>query len=415
MSSPTEIIPLPATAHPGLVRNPVHGAHDLDDHAALTTWLAIFRIKSTATEKSYRSQTSKFRMFLHLLHPERPANRQLQLATEQDVAMYEAALLHRAHNGLTLPGLILSEEQMQLFQLRRQPFAQPLKRSSANQAIAVIHAMYDFMCVPNAAMPQPYVQFNPARRVLKASSRTPRKIDRVLPIEALEAMRQNLLATIATARAAHDEVVFRHAERGLWMMTLLFGLWGRREETVKLTMGDFVQGPDRKWSVRLLRKGQREQDIAVPDWVIEGLRRYRTSLGLPTDWPRGDTTPVLLDVRHTRGRLARHLSAHTLYTQIKEIALEAAQEVAEGVLLPDLNDQDRQRIIDQLKNCSPHWFRHTGPTIAINNGMMTLPDASNLLGHASTATTSMMYHHADEQKTRSGLEQMGRALGFTFS
>lgn len=410
--TPSIVGPVAEAARPaGLVAAVAPANQEFDDRAALSAWLAIFDIKSPATAASYRSQTRKFSMFLNLLHPERPSNRQLQLASEQDVAAYEAALIHRAHSSVGMPVLRLSADQMLQYQLRRQPFENPLKRSSANQAIAVIHAMYDFMRTPNAAMRQPYVVFNPARRVLKAGNRTPRKIDRILPLEAVQAMREYLLQTIKIAQATDELKAWRQAERKLWMHTLLFGLWSRREETVNLNMGDFTQADGRSWKVRLLRKGQQEQEIVVPNWVIEGLRRYRTSMGMPPQWAPGETTPALLDVRHEPGRLARPLSAHTLYMQMKELAKDTADEIRAGIMLQELEQPEREHIINTLERCSPHWFRHTGPTIAINNGKMSLTDASSFLGHKTTATTTMMYHHADDKQTRDGLEEMGRMIG----
>lgn len=382
------------------------GAAD-DDNSVLQAWLAVFEMKSPQTANSYRSQSNKFRMFLQLLHPQRPQNFQLKLATEMDVAAYEAALSHQTRANLTLPSLRLTQDQLQHFGWARQPFASPLKRSSVNQAVAVLHAMFDYFRTPNAGMREPYVVVNPARRVVKAGNRKPTKIDRVLPKDALRAMNTYLVTGIENAQAHNDLSAVRRMERQLWMLSLLFGLWARREEVVKLSMGDFFQAYDGTWYVKLQRKGSHEQDVPVPDWVMHRLGRYRKSMNLPAQHAPGEPLPAVLDVRYTEFSLARRISAHTLYMQIKDLAACTADELSAGQLLAEMAAEERKRIASILQRCSPHWFRHTGPTIAINSGAMTLPDASHLLGHQSTATTSLMYHHADEAKTRAGMEELG--------
>jgi len=396
---------LPAGAGLALSGQPV-GAAD-DDNSVLRAWLAVFEMKSQQTASSYRSQSNKFRMFLQLLHPQRPQSFQLKLATEMDVAAYEAALSHQTRGNLTLPSLRLSPDQLMAYGWTRQPFARPLKKSSVNQAIAVLHAMYDYLRTPNAGMLEPYVVVNPARRVVKAGNRKPTKIDRVLPKAALLAMNSYLLASIANAQSQNDLSAVRRMERQLWMLSLLFGLWARREEVVKLSMGDFFQAYDGTWFVKLQRKGGHEQDVPVPDWVMQRLGRYRKSMNLPAQHAPGEPLPAVLDVRYTELSRARRISAHTLYMQIKDLAISTADELSAGRLLADLAADERSRLSNILQRCSPHWFRHTGPTIAINTGAMTLPDASHLLGHQSTATTSLMYHHADEANTRAGMQELG--------
>jgi integrase len=382
----------------------------MDDDAALTAWLSVFMLSRRTTARSYRSQSKKFRLFLSLLHPDRPPQHQLKLATELDVVAYEAALSHRSQAGLNVAALRLAPEQMQRFHLTRQPFVAPLKRSSVNQALAVIHAMYDFLRQPNAAMPEPYVTVNPCRRVLKAGSRTPQKIDRVLPAEAIKAMQDYLTAAIEESQKQSDQEALRHLRRQQWILALLFGLWARRDEICKLKMGDFLQQADGSWRVRLQRKGGSEQSIPVPSWILEHLKRYRSSVELPDRWSPDDSMPALLDVRSRSASSRRGVSAHTLYVQVKALAWSTANEIEAKMLLHDASLEDRERVIYALRRCSPHWFRHTGPTMAINAGHMSLTNASALLGHASIATTTAMYHHADEQQTRQGMESLGRLI-----
>jgi integrase/recombinase XerD len=385
----------------------------VDDDAAIATWLSVFQAKNTRTVHSYRSQSTKWRRFLELLHPERPNQYQIKLATEQDAIAYELALSHRTPEGKPQPtsnAFLLTPDQLQAHGWKKQPFAQPLKRSSVNQALAVVHAMYDYLREPNAAMTEAYVAVNPLRRVLKSGIRTPRKTERILPQAAVQSMNIYVLRGIETARALGDEATTRLMERRLWMLTLLFGLWTRREEITRLEMGSFCRSPNRQWQVRLHRKGDREHMLAVPDWVIAGLRRYRASIGLPEQWLSGDTTPALLDLRFKGLPCHKKLSAHTLYIQIKNLASETAIEIESGRLLQELGDEEKGEIVGALQRCSPHWFRHTGPSLAINSGTMTLAQAAEVLDHKSTSTTWSMYYHGDDNQTRAGLEKMAQFM-----
>lgn len=60
-----------------------------------------------------------------------------------------------------------------------------------------------------------------------------------------------------------------------------------------------------------------------------------------------------------------------------------------------------QRVSDRVgKKFTPHTFRHTTATVAMNNGM-PVQDISKLLGHASIATT-MIYAHTSTENVQNG-------------
>lgn len=384
------------------------------DDEALRLWVSIFDHKSPATARHYRTQSGKFRLFLRLLHPEWSANCHLQMARESDVAMYEQALGLKAGRNGVRPNLRLSPDELSLHGLQDQPFETALKQSSINQALSVLNAMYEFFRTPNGVMVEPYVTVNPVKRVRKSSTRTVTQTDRHIPLEGIQAMNSYALSAIEQAKMTGDTAAVLNYERKLWIFTLLFGLWGRRDEVSKLSMGDFRQLYDQEWKATLQRKGGKIEEIPVAKWVITALRRYRASLGLPAAWQAGDMTPAVTGVRQvaTKGRQisTQHVNAQTLYVQVRLLACETADEIGLGRLLPDLEQEQREMLIERLKRCSPHWFRHTGPTIAINSGAMSVENASKMLGHSSLATTTQMYYHADDKKTRAGLDSLGDTL-----
>ena len=403
------------------------GNQQFDDARALQTWLSIFDHKNRATARHYRTQVGKFMLFLRLVHPDWDPSYCLKLATEQDVAAFEMALSHKA--PATGPrgsqaNYRLTQAQLEAEGLSSQPFAKSLAKSSISQALSVLNAMYEFLRQPNGAMTEPYVTINPVKRVRKSATRNVAQTDRHIPLDGVQAMHACILSVIEHARASGDQTAVQRYERKLWIFALLFGLWGRREEISKLSMGDFVQQHDGAWRANLSRKGGKEESLPVAGWVMDSLRRYRTSLGLPRAWAPNDGSPAIGRIRSRpepalRTSLAaslapldahQHITDQVLYLEVKSLANETADEVALGMLLPDIEPERREMLVERLRRCSPHWFRHTGPTIAINNGSMTIEHASKMLGHSNLATTSQMYYHADDGKTRSGLDSLGSLL-----
>ena len=402
----------------------------LDDDRLLQLWLGIFDLKSQATARHYRTQSNKFRLFLQLLHPDWARGTHLQQASEQDVAMYEMALLLKPMPGGAQLDLRLPERELQLLGLDHQPFDAALKKSSVNQALSVLNALYEFLRTPNGVMRTPYVNVNPVKRVRKSVTRSIRQTDRHIPLNGVKAMSEYLLVAIARANAENDQAAVLGYERKLWIFTLLFGLWGRREEVCTLSMGDFRQQHDESWKVSLLRKGGKEQEVPAADWVIQGLRRYRGSLGLPKTWLADDPLPAIQSLRvvspkavsTTRASKAsnarrtikeapiKHVNPQTLYLEIRSLATQTADEIVRGALLSELSLQRRTMLSERLARCSPHWFRHSGPTIAINSGAISVENASKMLGHSSLATTTQMYYHADDEKMRAGLDSLGEHL-----
>jgi len=99
-----------------------------------------------------------------------------------------------------------------------------------------------------------------------------------------------------------------------------------------------------------------------------------------------------------------------IYQETKRLAVETAARIAHGQALTDANAPTRESILKGLESFTPHWFRHTGATIAINKGFMTLYMASKMLGHTSPVVTASMYLEADHQAMRGGVDAMAGAV-----
>lgn len=385
---------------------------ELNDDKVIALWLSGFSRRSKSTVRNYRTQTMKFRLFLQLIHPDWPVGRHLQMALQKDVEAFEDALTLRDLGADERRLVSLSPDVLVLFGLKDQPFAKAMAPSSVNQALAVLNAAYQFMREPSEHLPQPYVIYNPVKSVRKSSSRAVVQTNRYIPLDGIQAMHQMALDLINQARLQGDANKGKEAERMLWMFTLLFGLWGRREEVCNLSMGDFRQDNSDGWLVYLMRKGKREAEpIPAADWVVDGLRRYRLSIGLPTQWEIGDRRPAIGALRKRSSHAeADHINAQTIYLQIKALASKTALAIEAGTALPQASNERRSRLASILRSCSPHWFRHSGPTLAINSKAVSIENASKILGHSSLDTTSQMYYHGDQDAMRSALNSMSGLL-----
>lgn len=393
-------------------------ARFVNDDYALNHWLAVFSNR-VQTYRSYAAESLRFRIFLECVHPERAATEDgmwlLRDATEADVRLYEAVL---SGVGSGIPQIVVPDHVLGRYKnpkkgVVKQPFEKLLKRASVNLALSILNTMYEHWRLPLAQGKMPYVLSNPVARVKKATTRGKSQAGRSIPIEAISAMRQSIDATIEDIKKRGDSdagFLLAKYERRRWILALLFGLWGRREEIVGLRMGAFVKDFD-GWKVTLMRKGQKEQDLPVAGWVIESLKRYRVSLGLSELPSVGDAQPAIQRIRTRKGlSSSTTVTAELLYQEVKELASETAEEISFRRLLPDLDEETRVLLIDRLSKFSPHWFRHTGATVGINTGAMSLLNASKFLGHGSTSITASMYHHVDDDQIRSGIDSVGGSV-----
>lgn len=385
------------------------------DALALQRWLAVAAHRNAHTWRAYRFEALRFWAFLRLMHEgrvDRPAETLLRDATEADVAAYETTLLGKAPAHVW-PRLMLSAAQMREWGLSKQPFAEEalepgdnggiqlraLKPSSVNQALNILHALYAFWMEPDPQNRTAYVGANPVRRLKRASVRAQRQSQRVFPAHALEAMLAICERDALTRPAA--------AARQRWLLCLLFGLWARRAEIAGLRMGDF-RHDGKRWIVHLRRKGGKTQDLPLASWVMDALVAYRHSLGLPGLPASDETRAAILPLRpRRRGEDDSALDPATLYREVTRLARRSAQALACAEVLPELGALDRQHAVNALRALSPHWFRHTAASMAIESGAMSLENASRVLGHSSAVVTAAMYYHPEEQQIADGLQRIG--------
>lgn len=412
----------------------VGGERVYDDAAALADWLGFVQLRNAQTARSYRTEVMRFRIFLETIHrqdPDRPERFLLRDATEMDIMLYEAHLRGTLRNGQAMPPLQVPASILMRYgkTAQEQPFVQwrkssgpfeqaapiALKPSSVNQAIAILHALYERWLKPDPRTRSAYVGANPAMRIKRSTNRMQRQVGRCFPIEAMHAM-----------LAATDFVNLPHEQRGpswtpeqmarqRWIAVMLFGLWGRRAEIANIRMSDFSHDGVR-WMVRVTRKGGKVQSIPVANWIVDALVQYRQSIGLP-DLPQADENfPCIQRLGFVALEQAKLVNAPSaikpvhpdlIYREVEALCRRASRLLQEGHILQQLGLAQRLTLARQLDQVSPHWFRHSGASIAINTGSMTLNDASAMLGHSSSVVTDAMYIHRDARNIADAMEKLG--------
>ncbi|MDZ4130925.1 MAG: hypothetical protein U1E02_43155, partial [Hydrogenophaga sp.] len=187
---------------------PYGGNPVMDDSQALSGWLIFVEHRNTQTFRSYQAEALRFRIFLETLHGKNPDRAQAHLmrdASETDIMLYEAVLSGRFKNGKEAPIVQVPREVMIRHGRERQPFvvehessgliqykSMGLKASSVNQALTILHALYQYWMRPDPQTKSAYVGANPVKRIKSASNRMQRQTSRNFPMEAITAMMETL-------------------------------------------------------------------------------------------------------------------------------------------------------------------------------------------------------------------------------
>ncbi len=388
-----------------------------DDASALAAWLHSLAgvHASTNTFDTYSFEAARWRAFLELRHG--PSATLLAMATEADAMDYLRALQGEPVSGRQAGRMSDAKGKREVRPLPY--FTKPLQLRSARTCIARLMSLYAWLLDKNnfPKTHRAYLKHNPFHNLAKRELRgvVQLQVNRLFPEKALIAMldaaQRDCDAHAIEAPGSSSGAARRtrlRAERTRWILILLFVAWLRRDELARLRMNDFRQEHlEGKWTLQTLGKGNKPRTIPLPSLIIAALARYREAMGLPALPEPDDPLPAVLPI--PRGRVegvteATALSVDVIYTAVKAIARKAADELeAADPVEAKRPGSDLSMTIRTLRSLSPHWFRHSGATTALNRGM-PLQEASKLLGHASPATTANMYHHLDDEAVRDRLE-----------
>lgn len=147
-------------------------------------------------------------------------------------------------------------------------------------------------------------------------------------------------------RCAQEPIFERH----LFIFSAFYLLGCRISELVdspgrKPVMSDFYQDSHRLWWFKTVGKGNKAREIAVPDVMVEALRRYRGYLGMTPQPTANDQCPIIPKKKGEGGIGIR---------QLRKIVQVGFDCTVERLIASGASDE-----AESLRQATVHWLRHT--------------------------------------------------------
>lgn len=350
-----------------------------DDTDAIKIFIRSYARKSAHTVRSYEKEC--YRLLLWLRATRAPSLNLLPTVTVRDINDY----LDFVANPRPFP-----EDFLQQQGWTHQPFRKALGVQSTKHCITVLHKLFAALRELRSPGNLPYCMFNPVTLAYGgiAGSHQPEDVEQALSEVEWQAVQE---AIENLPRASQRDA--KHYHRARWVMQLLYRAFLRREEAANLTMGSFESSPQ-GWSIRLLGKGQKKAKIIATNRLMDELKIYRTSLGLPALPSPGETRSAILAVTGKD----KGVTAQAIYLVCKVIFNQAA----------DLLESQDPVAASRLRQASPHWMRHTGVTHAMEGGVN--PRYVQAQARHSSLNVTARYDHQQKQAWRAALESSDASL-----
>lgn len=183
-------------------------------------------------------------------------------------------------------------------------------------------------------------------------------------------------------------------ERSLYVLSLFYLLGVRISEIAHHTecakpMSLFYKDHGGRWWFEAHGKGNKRRDVAVPDAMIQALKRFRVSMGATPLPSVNDFSPLVPKIKGSGGLGAR---------QIRALVAESFDQALLAMMQSGLKDD-----ADALRQATVHWLRHT----SISDDVTHRPSehVRDDVGHADIATTSLYIDVIDEKRHDSAREK----------
>ena len=171
-----------------------------------------------------------------------------------------------------------------------------------------------------------------------------------------------------------------YKEQMLWVISLLYLSACRRDEVTSAKMSAFFHKRN-QWWLRVVGKGGKYGEIPATQSLMSALVRYRKFLGLSNFPMLNEETPLIVGLR---GNFLKGITNTRLYQLIKELCFNVANSIETTDSSAAFN----------LRNVSPHWFRHTSATHQVDAGIDIRIVKENL--RHSNLETTMRYQHTED-------------------
>lgn len=183
------------------------------------------------------------------------------------------------------------------------------------------------------------------------------------------------------------------AVRDRWVIHLAYHTGMRKSSIVTSYMSDIypleISG-ERYLHINFMMKGKKQNSVLLSEEAIFRLKQYRDYLGL-SELPTSKETDI--PVVHSLNHIKRNGNAAIVADALsgKGITSDGLSVVIEDALKLAHDDCEDEWIKVELKEASPHTFRHTCATHRLMNGA-SIESTQATLGHSRIETT-MLYSH----------------------
>ena len=242
-----------------------------------------------------------------------------------------------------------------------------LSQKALQAIFAICGSFYNYL------IQEDYVSFNPVAQIRQKSKFIRHKNHNMIVRRLSELQWSYVIETVECLAKQLPQI----HERSLFIMKALYGMYLRISELASSPrwqpqMGHFQKDMDSNWWFMTVGKGNKERLISVSDEMLNALKRYRHSLGLPSLPSRGETINLLSKISG-KGPI-------TSTRQIRSIVQSCFDAAFERMLEHGLKEE-----AVELKAATVHWLRHTG----ISDDIRHRPreHVRDDAGHSSSAVT----------------------------
>ncbi len=217
-----------------------------------------------------------------------------------------------------------------------------VSQSALQSLFSVLSSFFNFLIQENYLSANPVAQIRQKSKFLR-KQQSQGKIRRLSPLQ------WDFVIETAEVMAAEQPQVH---ERTLFIMNALFAMYLRISELVDTSrwqpqMGHFQADQEGNWWFLTVGKGNKEREISVSDAMLEALKRYRLSRGLPNLPAPGESIPL---IHKTRGKGGIG-STRQIRGIVQKCFDAAAEKMRSNGFVEDA---------ERLGAATVHWLRHTG-------------------------------------------------------
>lgn len=340
------------------------------DRDAIDEWLASVA-RNPNTFRAYRKETNRLLIWLEQIK----GGLSLARMNRRDWADFQS--------WLASPGPEWCGPKRAGTSPEWRPFVQGLDWSQQRQALTILDGLLNWLVAAG------YLRGNPLALIrLRVSRKGRQRVDRYLPEVAWAYLKSWLDRQTEQAAATADGRRRLMAYRTRALFYFLYGCAPRLFEVATASSGEILgritKEGSKQWWWEIAGKGQTNERVPVPSWVMAALVDYRREMGWPPFPCVGESLPLIAPLNWSNETRDRTVSDRQVHNIVKSTLSGAAA------------DCDDQEIAALFRSATTHWLRHTRITHLVNmTGDLRLGKA--IARHGSVTTTEIYLHEDDNR------------------